>query len=47
MIWDEKILNNLDKDELKKVCNPYKKHSQGNYPNCLVIFVFIPIIVKK
>lgn len=47
MIWDEKIFDNLNKDELKKICNPFKEHSRIENDNCLVIFVFVPIIVKK
>jgi len=47
MFWDEKILNNLNTDELRKICNPFKDHDTKKNPNCLIVFVFVPILIKK
>ena len=47
MIWDDKILKELDKNELRKFCNPFKNPKKNENTDFLVILVFVPIIVKK
>lgn len=47
MIWDDKILDELNKNEFRKFCDPFKKNNQGENPKYLIVFVFVPIILKK
>lgn len=47
MIWDDKILDELDKNELRKICNPFKNLKKNENTNCLVILVFVPVILKN
>ena len=47
MIWDEKIFENLNKEELRKFCNPFKHGDPEKQQNCLIIFVFVPVVIRK
>ena len=46
MIWEDRILRELDKNELRKFCNPFKSN-ENNQTDFLIILVFVPIVVKK